>query len=362
MLGKIIFFLIAWSLLKKVVKAIRPEEARLDSGRKEGKRARKDELGQDAAVEPDGPASDMIRVDRADPLAAEVLPGSRPGTCRDCGAVYSLPGDFPTSLARCDACGGMVEVGPMVKVSLPPAAEAGVPEEAPVPEAAAPQPAPEQEVLADASVEPHVPELALEPSAESAPDADAPSDAEPIAGVPAEAARDQVAQEPAPIRTPAPPQAAPPAEPSLGEQPAEVPVTDPVEATDRIEAPPIDAAMLEPEACEDGTAVLTLLGDRALTGVAVRDAFEAQHAGSLLRVEGTVLRVESYGHDAHFAGSTGPRVTLETTTEGVRAVVLLPEGAEAPVRGAAVEAHGKACGHDPYMRALFLAGGGIATR
>ena len=61
MLGKIIFFLIAWSLLKKVVKAIRPEEARLDSGRKEGKRARKDELGQDAAVEPNGPASDMIR-------------------------------------------------------------------------------------------------------------------------------------------------------------------------------------------------------------------------------------------------------------------------------------------------------------
>ena len=102
--------------------------------------------------------------------------------------------------------------------------------------------------------------LALAERAESAPDADAPSDAEPIAGVPAEAARDQVAQEPAPIRTPAPPQAAPPAEPSLGEQPAEVPVTDPVEATDRIEAPPIDAAMLEPEACEDGTAVLTLLG------------------------------------------------------------------------------------------------------
>lgn len=355
MLGKIIFFLIAWSLLKKVVKAIRPEEARLGRGKKKGKRARKDELEQDAAVEPDGPARDMIPVDRADPLAAEVLPGSRPGTCRDCAAIYSLPGDFPTSLARCDACGGIVEVGPMVKVSLPAAAEAGVPEEALVPEAAAPQPAPEQEVLADARVKPPVPELALEPSAESAPDADAPSDAEPIGGVPTAVAREEVAQDSAPIATPTP-TPAPPAEPSVEEKPAEVPVTDP------IEAPPIDAATLEAEACEDGTAVLTLLGDRALTGVAVRDAFEAQHAGSLLRVEGTVLRVESYGHDAHFAGSKGPRVTLETTTEGVRAVVLLPEGAEAPVRGAAVEAHGKACGHDPYMRALFLAGGGIATR
>ena len=118
--------------------------------------------------------------------------------------------------------------------------------------------------------------------------------------------------------------------------------------------------MLEPEACEDGTAVPTLLGtghSRASPCV----MFEA-HAGSLLRVEGTVLRVESYGHDAHFAGSTGPRVTLETTTEGVRAVVLLPEGAEAPVEARPSEAHGKACGHDPYMRALFLAGGGIATR
>jgi hypothetical protein len=38
-------------------------------------------------------------------------------------------------------------------------------------------------------------------------------------------------------------------------------------------------------------------------------------------------------------------------------VVLLPEGSTVPERGSRVVAHGRAVGADPYLRALFLAGG-----
>ena len=191
-----------------------------------------------------------------------------------------------------------------------------MPEEAPVPEAAAPQPAPEQEVLADASVEPPVPELALEPSAKTAPDADAPSDAEPIGGVPTAVAREEVAPDSAPIATP-PPTPAPPAKPSVAEQPAEVPVTDP------IEAPPIDADPLAAEACEGhrrprpGTKTTAPpCATRSRRSTRARRVGEGRSSGS------------SRTDTTPFAGSTGPRAALETTTEGVRAVVLLPEGAE----------------------------------
>ena len=137
------------------------------------------------------------------------------------------------------------------------------------------------------------------------------------------------------------------------------------EAPGKEEAPAgaLDAAdAVDPAACQDAGEVLALLGDRDRTGVAVREAFEGAHQGSLLSVEGTVLRIESYGHDGHFDRRKGPRITLETGIEGVRAVVLLPEGAQAPERGAAVVAHGRACGHDPYMRSLFLMDGGLAQR
>ena len=408
MFGKIILFLIAWSLLKKVVKAIRPEEARLDSGKRKGKRGRQDELEQGAGVEPDGPARDMIPVDRADPLAAEVLPGSRPGTCRDCAAIYSLPGDFPTSLARCDACGGIVEVGPMVKLVLDeedvPADPARIggglvaPAEAKGPAApaeanrsAAPAEAKESAAPAQAKDTPALEEppveccpacgLALEDgtptgslcaacsllaASGSSTDGAGASTAPPTldrahGGGPTE----MPPEVPTPSVLPAPNAPAPtPAGSGPMDAAASAAASSLEEAPGKEEAPAgaLDASdALDPAACQDAGEVLALLGDRDRTGVAVREAFEGTHQGSLLSVEGTVLRIESYGHDGHFDRRKGPRITLETGVEGVRAVVLLPEGAQAPERGAAVVAHGRACGHDPYMRSLFLMDGGIAT-
>lgn len=390
MFGKIILFLIAWSLLKKVVKAIRPEEARLDSGKKKGKRGRQDELEQGAGVEPDGPARDMIPVDRADPLAAEVLPGSRPGTCRDCAAIYSLPGDFPTSLARCDACGGIVEVGPMVKLVLDeedvPADPACIGGGLVAPAEAKGPAAPAEAKSTAAPEEPPVEccpacGLALEDgtptgslcAACSLLAASGPSTGGAVAsaeqstldtsrgGGPNEMTPEVAAPSVHPTpSTPAPTPAGPvpmgvpasAAAPSLEEAPGK----------EEVPAGALDAAdAVDPAACQDAGEVLALLGDRDRTGVAVREAFEGTHQGSLLSVEGTVLRIESYGHDGHFDRRKGPRITLETGVEGVRAVVLLPEGAQAPERGAAVVAHGRACGHDPYMRSLFLMDGGIAT-
>lgn len=325
MLGKFILFLIAWSLLKRVVKAIRPEQARL--GGKGGR-------GEDAAGEAssEGPARDLIPVDPSDPLAGTVLPGSRPGTCRDCGATYSLPGDFPTSLAQCDACGGIVEVGPLVRLSselTPSEAEEAL---------LLPGGGGEGEPPAEPAPEPPLPEQVLPEE----PDQERPPQPEPV-------------PEPVPE---APPLIA--AEPL----PAPEPLTEPqVQApAERAEEPPAGPEPAAPEVldratCAPADATLGLLGDRGQTGMAIRDAFAADHEGQALQLLGTVQRVESYGHDAHFGSRKGPRLVLDTEVDGVRAVVLLPEGSTVPERGSRVVAHGRAVGADPYLRALFLAGG-----
>ena len=297
MLGKFILFLIAWSLLKRVVKAIRPEQARL--GGKGGR-------GEDAASEgsAEGPARDLIPVDPSDPLAGTVLPGSRPGACRDCAATYSLPGDFPTSLAQCDACGGIVEVGPVVRLSSElspsePGSGAGLPSEE-----------------------------------------TSPTHGQPLAGEAPQPASDSPSQGPS-VDTPT-------AQSELEPQPEPEPEPEPE---------PAAPELLDPAACSPADGTLELLSDRARTGVALREAFAAEHQGLALQLVGTVQRVESYGHDAHFGSVKGPRLVVDTETEGVRAVVLLPEGAPAPERGTRVMVHGRAVGADPYLRALFLAGG-----
>ena len=358
MLGKLILFLVAWSILKQVVKAIRPELARLGPKRRRGEGADAD-ADADTAPPQDGPARDLIPVDPADPLAGTVLPGSRPGVCRDCGTTYSLPGDFPTSLAQCDACGGIVEVGSVVRLSsdLTPASPAhGVG----LPGAGA--------ASVDEPSRPHLPEgqdqaSAEEPAAELAPEpepaaegkAEAPG---PEAGGPPPMPQDAPEPKtlPAPVEDAASPgdleprlETTPNQEPAAPEQSSAPPAPD-------LDEPPAPQ-VLDAAACAEADAALELLGERGLTGMAIRDAFAAEHQGLALRLEGTVQRVESYGHDAHFGSTKGPRLVLDTAADGVRAVVLLPEGTAAPERGARVVAHGRAVGADPYLRALFLAGG-----